>query len=196
MQVAKVTIRESVVEKILGHISKQDLSQSIGQAFTRYLSVNQSVSVLPYTIGHAIGNKLAGRYANGEVYMMELPETDFSIDIELIGLKKKKYSENAAGIAWIYATQAKFRFYEPLTNETIFDEKLFNAATKKVPSSQLTVNDWHSYNETLIALFDKFTIAMSDPDKKWLKSHSGNTDGYSEMKELKKVVFQCRHDQR
>jgi hypothetical protein len=192
LKVVNVSLSEKAVQVIGQSISEAQLIQSIGQNFTRYLSVNQSVSVLPFTKGHAIGNKLAGRYANGEVYMMEIPEPDYAIDITLTALKKKKFSQNSAGTAFVYAAQANFKFYEPLTEDTFYEGKLFNGATKKVPASQTSVNDWPSYNDTLLSLFDKLTRVLDKPDKRWFKKHSGNASNFKEFKSIKKVIEQCR----
>lgn len=192
IKVVNVGLSPKVVEVVGDSVSKDQLIQSIGQNFTRYLSVNQSVSVLPYTKGHAIGNKLAGKYASGEVYMMEIPEPDYAIDITLTALKKKVYSKNSAGTAFVYAAQSKFKFYEPLTEDIFYEGRLFNGATKKVPASQVSINDWPSYNDTLLSLFDKLTKALDKPEKKWFKKHSGNAGNFKEFKSIKKVIEQCR----
>jgi len=192
LKVVNVGLSENIPGALGDSVSPQQLKQSIGQNFTRYLSTNQHISVLPYTKGHAIGNKLAVKYASGDVYIMEIPEPDYAVDIELTGLKKQLYSENVAGRAFIYATQARFKFYEPLTEETYYEGKLYNGATKKVPASQESVNDWPSYSETLLGLFDKVTRMLDKPDKGWFKKHSGKAKNYKDFKSLKKVVERCR----
>jgi hypothetical protein len=192
LKVVNVTLSENIPDVLGGSVSPRQLQQSIGQNFTRYLSTNQNISVLPYTKGHAIGNKLAVQYASGDAYMMEIPEPDYAVDIELTGLKKKLYSENVAGKAFIYATQARFKFYEPLTEEIYYEGKLYNGATKKVPASQESVNDWPSYSDTLLSLFDKVTSMLDKPDKGWFKKHSGKAKNYKDFKSIKKVIERCR----
>jgi hypothetical protein len=193
IKIVNVGIKDKLMAKLGNGISQDQLIQLMGQNFTRFLSINQSVSVLPFTKGHAIGQKLAVRYANsGEPQMMEIPEPDYAIDISLVGLKKKEFSKNSSGTAYIYATQAKFKFYEPLSEEIYYQGKLFNAATKKVPTSQSTVMDWPSYSETLIVLFDQVTKAVGKPDKKWFKKHSSNAPNFKQFKSIKKVLKQCR----
>jgi hypothetical protein len=192
LKVVNVSVKDKLISKLGGGVSEDQLIQLMGQNFTRFLSINQDVSVLPFTKGHAIGNKLAGRYANGEVYMMEIPEPDYSIDIELAGLQKKEFSKNSSGIAYIYAAQASFKIYEPLSEEIFYEGKLFNAATKKVPTSQYNVNDWPSYSETLTGLFNQLTKELGNPNKEWFKKHSGNAQNYKEFASIKKVIEKCR----
>ena len=192
LKVVNVSVKDNLMTKLGEGVSEDQLIQLMGQNFTRFLSINQSVSVLPFTKGHAIGNKLAGRYANGEVYMMEIPEPDYAIDIALVGLQKKEFSKNSSGTAYIYATQVSFKIYEPLSEEVFYQGKLFNGATKKVPTSQTNVFDWPSYSETLVALFNQLTKEMGDPDKKWFKKHSSNANNFNQFKSIKKVIEQCR----
>jgi hypothetical protein len=192
IKVVNVDIKDKLMAKLGEGISRDQLIQLMGQNFTRFLSINQSVSVLPFTKGHAVGSKLAGRYANGEVYMMEIPEPDYAIDIALVGLQKKEFSKNSSGKAYIYATQADFKFYEPLSEEIYYQGKLFNAATKKVPASQSNVFDWPSYSETLAVLFDQLTKTVGKPNKKWFKKHSSNATNFKQFKSIKKVIEQCR----
>lgn len=168
------------------------LSEYFAQSLSQQLSSNQQISVLPFIKDHAIGNKLAGRYASGEVFSMQIPDPDYAIDLEVLAFKKQLYSEQVAGKSFIYASQAKFRFYEPLSGKTYFEEKLFNGATKVIPASQSVVDDWLSYQEALIVLFDKFTQQLSQPDKKWLKKHAGNTKQFKAFKNLSKVIESCR----
>jgi len=192
LKVVNVRVKDNLMTKLGEGVSEDQLIQLMGQNFTRFLSVNQSVSVLPFTKGHAIGNKLAGRYANGDVYMMEIPEPDYAIDIALVALKKKEFSKNSSGTAYIYATQANFKFYEPLGGEIFYQGKLFNGATKKVPASQAEIFDWPSYSETLTVLFSQLSQELGNPDRKWFKKHSSNAKNFKQFKSIKKVIEQCR----
>lgn len=192
MKVVNVEIEDKLMTKLGDGISQDQLVQLMGQNFTRFLSIHQSVSILPFTKGHAVGNKLAGRYANGEVYMMDIPEPDYAIDISLVGLQKKEFSKNSSGVAYIYAAQADFKFYEPLSEEIYYQGKLFNAATKKVPSTQENVFDWPSYSEALAVLFNQLAQNVGEPDKKWFKKHSSNAKNFNQFKSIKKVIEQCR----
>lgn len=192
LRVVSTSIDDSVKTIIPNDVQHEHIRQMIGQNFTRFLSANQGASVLPYKKGHAVGNKLAGRFSNGDIYMMDIPEPDYSIEITLTGLKKKKYSESPAGTAWIYATQLNFKFYEELSGEVIFEDKLYSASTKTVPVSQATMDDWAAYNETLLVLFDKFTKALTKPKKTWLKKHAGDSTQYTSFKNLIKVIATCR----
>lgn len=171
---------------------KERLSQYYAQSFSQLMSANQDISVLPYLKGHAIGNKLAGKYSSGEVYTLELPEPDYAVDINILAFKRKLFSQEKAGKSFIYAAQAEFNFYEPLSGKSYFNQKLFNGATKVIPSSQTEVDNWAAFNDSLKILFNKFTKQLNTPDKNWLKKHSGSTNGFKSFMKLKEVIAQCR----
>ncbi len=191
-------LNSDVSEKVIKHSpikttkEKQRLSEYYAQSFSQLMSSNQYISVLPYIKGHAIGNKLAGKYSNGEVYTLELPEPDYAVDINVLAFKRKLFSEEKAGKSFIYATQAKFNFYEPLSGRSYFNQKLFNGSTKVIPASQTEADDWAAFNESLKILFNKFTKQLNSPSKKWLKKHSGSSKGFKSFVKLKEVIEQCR----
>jgi hypothetical protein len=173
-------------------IERKRLTQVFAQSFSQFLSSNQDISVLPFIKGHAIGNKLSGKYSNGEVYTLELPEPDYAVKLDVLAFKRKLFSEENAGKSYIYAAQASFDFYEPLSGKSYFREKLFNGSTKVIPSSQTSIDHWATFNESLMILFDKFTKQLNSPTKQWLKKHSGSTKGYKSFKQLKEIINRCR----
>ena len=191
-------VSSSVEQEALSHSPAKEnkdklrLEQKYAQNFSQYISANQQVSILPYIKGHAIGNKLAGRYSNGEVYTLTLPEPDYAVDIEILAFKKRLFAQEKSGSSYIYASQARFKFYEPLSGKIYFDEKLFNGATKVIPRSQSSVDHWAAYNESLSILFNKFTSQLNSPSKKWLEKHSGKKGNFQSFLKLKEVIDQCR----
>lgn len=191
-------VNSSLSDKAFSHSPEQSsnerkrLAQYYAQSFSQFMSANQHISVLPYIKGHAIGNKLAGRYANGEVYTLQLPEPDYAVDIEVLAFKRKLFSKESGGSSYIYAAQADFNFYQPLSGRSYFNSKLFNGATKVIPASQTSVDHWAAYSESLMLLFDKFTVQMSNPTEKWLKKHAGNKKHFKSFVKLKEVIDRCR----
>ena len=168
------------------------LTEYYAQSFSQLLSSNQEISVLPYTKGQAISNKLAGKYANGEVYALAIPEPDYAIVLSVLAFKKRLFSNQNAGNSYIYAAQAEFKFYEPLSGKIYYQGKLFNGESKVVPASQTEVDDWAAYNDTLKLLFHKVTQQLNSPDKSWFKKHSGNSKDFKSFKNLKRIIDQCR----
>ena len=87
--------------------------------FGSFLAVNQGVSVLPYTTGHAIKNKMALRFNNGTAIDLEVPDVDIPIIITVRGFKKVKLDENHTGASWAYGCFIKFKVLNPLDDPVI-----------------------------------------------------------------------------
>lgn len=192
IQVLNVEIEDAPLEMIPESYSYGAVKNRLGELFTHFLSSNQGVNVLPYIKGHAVGNKLAGRYSDGKIFMLELPEPDFAFDIRVTHWLKQLYSESNAGSAWIYVARANFKFYEPLSQKVFFEEFLFNGATKIIPASQSIIDEWPSYVESTNVLFDKFTKQISNPSRDWLNTHARSTANFKQFNEMKKVIETCR----
>lgn len=192
MQVENVFIDEAVRNQLSNSVSERMFAQKTGEMFTQFLSANQKIIMLPFVKGHAIGNKLAGKFSDGKSYMVELPEADFLIDINVTHFVKKLHDSALSGDSWVYAARSHFKFYEPLSKNIIFEESLFNGSTKVVPKSQSIVDDWPAYQETLFVLFDKFTKQISSPNRQWLETHAKSAHKYKDLLKLKEVVDSCR----
>ncbi|WGL15623.1 hypothetical protein PVT68_12680 [Microbulbifer bruguierae] len=192
IKVVNVALSEQALTWSAEQLSPQQLRQLLGQSFTRNLAVEQQVSVLPYSKGHAVGNKLALQYASGDAYMIEIPEPDYAVDIELRGLKKKHYSSGASGEAIIYAAQGQFTFYEPFSGTVFYQGRLHHAVVKKVPAGQQSIADWPSFRESILTLFQQVTRQLEEPDRKWFEKHSGGTGNYKSFQSLTEVITRCR----
>lgn len=192
VQVASVKISDAALQVITTTATPKEISQKAGENFTQFLSSNQGITMLPFVKGHAVGNKLAGKFSDGRVYSLELPEPDYAIDIEVTHFVKKIHDTKSAGTSWIYVARGRFRFYEPLSGQNIFEEYLFNGITKIIPASQKNIVEWPVYQESLFLLFDQFTKQIDIPDRNWLSIHAQSSDKFKELKKLKEVIESCR----
>ena len=141
--------------------NSDSLNTFLAQHFSKYLSSNQSVSILPYSKGHAIGKKMAARFSDGRVYMLKIPEADYEIELTLRGFKKKRHDQTTIGSSWLYGAYIRLKIWEPLLPKVYMDKELVYAVTKIVPATQTMVSDWPAYQEALFSLFDSFTKEVS-----------------------------------
>ena len=149
----------------------------VAQGFGKFLSKNQSVSILPYTKGYAIGNKMALRFSNAEVFQLQIPEPQFAVKLTIRGFKKVLTDEKAAGSCWVYGAYTNISITQPLLGKGYLDEKVKNGVAKIIPVMQKTVDDWPVFQESLLVLFDKIT-------KKFTKD--------SKYKKVREVCGRCR----
>ena len=137
----------------------------VAQGFGKFLSKNQSVSILPYTKGYAIGNKMALRFSNAKVYQLQIPEPQFAVKLTIRGFKKVMTDKRAAGSCWVYGSYTHISILQPLLGKTYLDEKVKNGVTKIIPAMQKTVEDWPVFQESLMMLFDKITKSFTNESK-------------------------------
>jgi len=165
---------------------------ALAQDFSKFLSANQQIPVLPPSKGQAIGNRMATRFADGKVYNLEIPESDYAVELNLDELKRIEYGSSAAGRSFVYGAFLNVRVLEPLSGRVYFDARLRNGATKLVPASQANVDDAAAFQDALLALLDKFTASLTSPDPAWAEKHAGNKVIAKQMQELAKVLQSCR----
>jgi len=110
LKVAEVVIEEKSLKFMPDTVKKnQDAYKTfVAQQFSSFLSSNQNVAVLPYTKGYAIGNKMSARFDSGDVFQLEIPEEDISINIVVRGFKKVQMDKNHTGSSWAYGSFIRF----------------------------------------------------------------------------------------
>jgi len=179
IQITDVVVEQKALE-FLPDMYKSDLRNFkvfLAKNFSKYLSNNQQVSVLPYTKGYAIGNKMAARFSNGEVYMLEIPQAEYEANLTLRGFKKVMYDQKKSATSWVYGVYVKFKIEQPLLGKCYIDEKFKNGATKIVPIAQENIEDWPAFQESLFVLFDSMTKQFSTERK---------------YKSVKKLLAKCK----
>jgi hypothetical protein len=196
---ARIGVEQVIIgEKATPHLpeflreSPRAAQVMVAQSFSKFLSKNQRVSVLPYTKGHAIGNKMSARFSDGRVYTLEIPEPDYSVDLDLRGFKKVEFDKRSSGTSWIYGAYLGIKVYESLTQKVFAELSLKNGVTKLVPASQTSVDDWAAFQESLQSLMEETTQQIDDPKRSWAKSHSADKSAVKHLKNLQPVMEACR----
>lgn len=186
-------------EEALKTINEQNINSSttkvfIAGNFAKYLSTNQGISVLPYTVGQAIGGKMAARFANGEVYNLEVPVPDYNVIITLRKFQKAEFDRTSAEIGFVFGSYFNIKVVQPELNKVYMDAKLRGTLTKTVPISQTSFDDWTIYQESVFRFFDDFTSQITNPTNNWLKDASSMDSSVikKQFNELAIIVKKCK----
>ena len=163
------------------------LAQSLGKA----LASEHGISVLPYTKGRAIGNKMSTRFANGSVFNLSIPEPDYHINLKLRGFKKVLFDKKESGQSVVYGSYINLKVFEPLSGKTYINQRFKRGATKVVPHCQIKANDWPAYQASLLGLFSELSTQVTKQDRKWAKSHAGKAGATDSLEQLEKVIKRC-----
>ncbi len=171
MQVTDVILEKKALPFLPEKFQKDNnnLKIFVAQSFGKYLSKNLGVSVLPYTKGYTIGNKMSLRFNDAEVFQLEIPEPQFAVKLTLRGFKKVLVDKKSSGSSWVYGAFTHISITQPEGKKSYLDENIKNGVVKIVPAEQKGVDEWSVYQESLIGdeigLFDKLTKSFSKKRK-------------------------------
>jgi hypothetical protein len=193
LRVSQVHISDEAMPFLPRHYQDDpgNLETVLANNFGKYLAKNQGIPILPYSKGYAIGNKMALKIANGDVYNLQIPKADFDITLSLEGFKKVIHQEKPAGTSWVYGAYVRVKVIEPDFGEIYLDAKFKNGALKIVPASQTATDDWPAFQEVLTGLFRKLTKELSNPSRSWAQTYSPSDGAFEGMKQFKEVIGRC-----
>lgn len=164
----------------------------VANAFGKHLSENQRVAYIPYTKGAAVGAAMAARFANGEVYQLELPTADYRIHLKVRGFKKVEVGRTSIETAWAYGSYMQVAIRDYDDSATYLEAPFKFGAVKKVVAGTSAPNDWAAYQESLFTLIDGITRQMSEPDRGWLTKWSDGKPVLAQMERVKGIIERCR----
>lgn len=181
-QVANVSMSNKAKEFLPSAISDVQFSQYLGQYFTARLATQYDLPVLPYTKGYAVDNKMAGRFANGEVYNLTLPPPDYEFVLRVSDFKNIPKDSN-----YLYAARLGMKFSNRALNKDYINGFYHYAVAKLVSGMQTEVDDWSAAEDAIEALLGEWISQLAQPSKKWHEQHSANKSSYSEFKRKKEL---------
>lgn len=194
LQVTGVTLAPDVVAglpdslKTAPTVYETWAADLVGEA----ISSRVGVPIVPYSKGQAIGKVMPMKVMDGEVYTLTLPKPDYEITVDLKGLKKVRYSQSAAGSAFIYGVFADIRIQEPVSGTTYLNTALKNGEVKVVPASQTYVDDFPAYYDSLNAMFVKLADAVAGKGNAWVKTAAATTDIEAQIAKTKELMNLCK----
>ena len=176
-QVASVSFSDKARQFLPDDLPPQRLSQYIGQYFSARLAKTKGLTVLPFTKGFAIGNQMSGRFANGDVFTLTLPDADYTFELSVLDFKKAPYKKNQ-----VYAARLGLKLKEPLLKKTYVDGAFHYAVPKLVLAQNSAVDDWPAFEDALEVLMDDLVEQLSQPSKSWFKSHTSDPSVYKQFR--------------
>lgn len=165
----------------------------IAREFGKYLSANQRLAILPYASSQALGGSMAARFIEGDAYQLKIPEADYAISLKVAGFKKIEQGHTDTSIGYIYGAFVDLAVTEPLSGTVYFSQSIKQGASQTVPVTQSAMDDWANAYDTLRLLFNNFTLAISNPDSRWVTSSMPREGGVkAQLNSLKGLVQSCR----
>jgi hypothetical protein len=159
--------------------------------FGEAINSKAGIPIFPYTKGYAIGNVLAMRLADTN-FDLQFPAPDWEISVDLTGVKKVKYAENAVGTSYVYGSYATIAISEQGGTRVVLDAQFKNGEVKAVPITQSFVDDLPAYNDSIRGLFDKLAEVLGGQDLPWLKNAAVTADIGKQITLARGVLQKCK----
>ena len=151
------------------------------------------MSVLPYTEGEVIGATMKTVMSNGKKYSLKIPDETYSIELDLLKLKKAKLGENKYKSVWGYANYFNVKLLIPDVDKVLMDAKFRGLVQKEIiKSSPHTVNDWSIYKESIYIFFDNITKNISERDSDWLASVTATKNIKEQLEKFNEKIISCQ----
>jgi hypothetical protein len=132
------------------------------------LSTKLGLSMLPDSIGHAIGGVMSMRLENGDDIKLKLPEGDYVFDVSLNKFAKIKTAGTNVSATYVYGAYMSLDFTEPMLGTSLIHTDLKNGEVAVVPADQVDGDDFAAYQDAVRGLFIKFSDSVEKPNSKWL----------------------------
>jgi hypothetical protein len=170
----------------------QDAEEYVAQSFDKALVANQGVAILPYVKDSAIANTMALRFANGTVYSLSIPASDYDIHLNVSGFRRFRFRKTAFASSWVYAAYGRIKIFEPLSNTIYLDDPFRDGVVKVIPANEQRFTSWPVYQDAMLTLFEHVTKALSDPESAWAEKASNNPAISKELQKVKDLLQSCR----
>ena len=173
--VTSVSVEDKALAKIPQALSSNlsALKNIFAQSLSSRLSMHQSIALVPFMEGMAIGGQMKQRFVNtDEIYSIEVPKPDFNIELTIRGFKKVLAKTSDVNNLFLYGAYVNVKVLQPDLEKVYIDTKLKNANQLKIPTSIKNIDDWRKFNASLVRLFDQFAANIVKPTDKYLKLQS------------------------
>jgi len=193
LQITKVTIASDASPAIRPEIAAVPGAPEswVADHFGEALNSKAGVALFPYSPGSAIGGVMQMKL-NDTDFNLQFPDPDWEIGIDLTGVKKVKYAENAAGTSYVYGSYATVRIAPHGAVQAIFDAQFKNGEVKEVPASQTYVDDLPAYNDSIQGLFDKLAEVLGGQELPWLKTAAVTPNIGKQLTATRGLLQKCK----
>jgi len=130
--------------------------------------------------------------SDNSVYNLTLPKPDYQFSVELLKLKTVPFEVQAAGRSLIFGSLVSIKLEEPLSGHIYVDSQFKNGEVKIVPASQVNIDDFPAYQDSIKGLFSKFSGVISGDNNPWLKSAAIGPNIDKQLLATRELLKSCK----
>jgi hypothetical protein len=190
--VTKVDIEERAKSEIPSNTNLDELKNEIAQSFSSKLSLYQSVSIVPFIEGVAIGGTMKARIVqSSEIYNISLPKPDFFIELGISNFKKGIAETSDVSDIWQYGSAINIKIYEPDLNKIYLNDRLIRVTNIK-RAKGTDINHWGKFYYNNQILLEELAINISKQDRKWISASSEKREFSEQLNDVNKLLEKVR----
>jgi len=193
LQVATVEFTEAAKTSLPKRELDAPLRMTLANEFSKLLSSETGVGLLPPAMGEAIGGVMALRFSDQRVYQLKIPSADYLVKLRVDRLASRVLEETPAMKNLLFGAVFNISVVEPLSGRVYFDQPLRKGATKVVPATQTEIDTWAAQYETLLSGLNVFSSAAAGRvDPKWLSAQQpGGNSMKKQLSSLQELIASC-----
>lgn len=159
---------EATATLVAEHVDVEAMRNQIANAFEASVAEATQISLVPNSVGEAIGNKMACRFADGAEIALTLPDAEFALTFTVRGFASKTL-EKPAYFQDIFRVLGAVSLMQPNLNQVYLNENVYQTEIVTRPrNAQVELSTWPQYYKTLQLLMAGVAKAMNREDDTWL----------------------------
>lgn len=197
--ITEVVLGEPVLNLLSKEFMKPATYQTlVAQTLESLLSESQSISIVPFTSGEAVGGDMAMRFADQRVLSLKMPAPDLNLAVTVKNFRNaEKVSGKRTDIyvaayvntdIFMEASGLKREYFDADMKHILRALRLMTKEREAVGPIDL----WYGYQVALQNLFVRFSDQLVDQDPKVIKDLSPDKDLTSDFTKLSKIMEKCR----
>jgi hypothetical protein len=151
------------------HLDAKAMRNQLANAFEASVAEAAQISVIPNSVGEAIGAKMACRFANGAQLALTLPEPDYELAFTVRGFATRTV-EKAAYFQDIFRVLGAVSLTQPDLKLVYLNENVYETQIVTRPrDARMELDTWPQYYKTLQLLMAGVSKQMNHTDDRWLQ---------------------------
>lgn len=196
LQVEEVVIdakNRSIIpaDQLAGGVYEAKMAQLFGAILSSKAIKGNSVPLIPFTKGQAVGNKMAARFADGKSYQLNLPDPDYTVKLLIRPFKHlTKDTKEKKGTWHFFGAFITVKVEQPLMEKVYLDSK-FKKIIRQRHSKSDKLNIWFGYQTAMEDLFVELSSQIVPRQQDALKKITKTKGIESQLKKFEKVIRKC-----
>lgn len=129
-------------------------------------------ALIPNSVGHAVGNKIATRLPSGEL-TIELPEPGYTMTINVAKLLFQRKPGNGSD-SFCWGARVEWRLYELVFGEEVVGSTALKNVNCAVVGHDSILSHDSEYMKLVMGMLEKYAKQFKQQDGDWIKKYTDN----------------------